>query len=83
MKPNGVGAVQSSKYGTKTFMRMMEKETPSGREPQRRMMQVMTPQKMPAMILPVLYLRMPHRRAHHEVVAQLADLEEVYTVKEL
>ena len=31
----------------------------------------------------VLYLRMPHRRAHHEVVALLSDLEEVYAVKEL
>lgn len=31
----------------------------------------------------VLYLRMPHRRAHHEVVSLLSDLEEVYAVKEL
>lgn len=31
----------------------------------------------------VLYLRMDHRRPHHELIALLSDLDEVYTVKEL
>lgn len=31
----------------------------------------------------VLYLRMPHRAPHHELITLLSDLEEVYTVKEI
>lgn len=31
----------------------------------------------------VLYLRMAHREPHHNVVAMLSDLDEVYTVKEI
>lgn len=31
----------------------------------------------------VLYLRMPHRTPHHQLITLLSDLEEVYTVKEL
>ena len=31
----------------------------------------------------VLYLRMPHRAPHHELITLLSDLDEVYTVKEL
>lgn len=31
----------------------------------------------------VLYLRMPHRAPHHELITLLSDLDEVYTVKEI
>lgn len=31
----------------------------------------------------VLYLRMPHRVPHHELITLLSDLDEVYTVKEI
>ena len=31
----------------------------------------------------VLYLRMPHRAPHHELITLLSDLDEVYTVKAL
>ncbi|MBQ8083101.1 MAG: MgtC/SapB family protein [Clostridia bacterium] len=31
----------------------------------------------------VLYLRMPHRAPHHELITMLSDLDEVYTVKEI
>lgn len=31
----------------------------------------------------VLYLRMPHRTPHHELITLLSDLDEVYTVKEI
>lgn len=31
----------------------------------------------------VLYLRMPRRRPHHELIAQLSELDEIYTVKEI
>lgn len=31
----------------------------------------------------VLYLRMPQKRQHHELIALISDLDEVYTVKEI
>ena len=31
----------------------------------------------------VLYLRMPHRAPHHDLITLLSDLDEVYTVKEI
>ena len=49
-----LGTVKFSIWGTSMFIRIIEKDTPSGSEPKIRMIEVMRPQPIPKIILPFL-----------------------------